>query len=206
MVTESASNHASKAPGAAIANGRSGSYFKVMSQIVSGRFAFVLVTTLLLAACSTAQPSVYAPMASRDGYAEESLGKGLYRVAFQGNGVTSKERVQNYCLYRAAELTLAQGSERFAVHDKETKQFTQVTRDYYDGWGYPYYGRRSYYRPYPGPPSRSERTTFRAELTIEPFSGPGTPGDSETAFQVYEAQAVVDQFAPQIVRPQDQPQ
>jgi len=70
MVTESASNHASKAPGAAIANGRSGSYFKVMSQIVSGRFAFVLVTTLLLAACSTAQPSVYAPMASRDGYAE----------------------------------------------------------------------------------------------------------------------------------------
>lgn len=168
------------------------------------RFALLLVTTLLLAACSAPQPSLYAPLAGRDGYAEESIGKGLYRITFQGNAVTSKERVQNYCLYRAAELTLAQGEERFAVHDKQTEQFTQVTRDYYDGWGYPYYGRYSYYRPYPGPASRSERTTFRAMLTIEPFSGSRVASDSGSAFQVYEAQAVIDQFAPQVVRPQDQ--
>lgn len=170
------------------------------------RFALLLVTTLLLAACSAPQPSLYAPIAGRDGYAEESLGKGLYRVIFQGNSVTARERVQEYCLYRAAELTLELGSERFAVHDKQTEQFTQVTREYYDGWGYPYYGRYPYrhYRPYPGPASRSERTTFRAMLTIEPFSGSVAPGGS--AFQVYEARAVVEQFAPRVVRPAEQPQ
>lgn len=165
------------------------------------RFALLLVTTLLLAACSAPQPSLYAPLAGRDGYAEEPLGKGLYRVSFQGNSVTAKERVQEYCLYRAAELTLELGSTRFAVHDKQTEQLTQVTREYYDDWGYPYYGPypSRFYRPYPRTSSRSERTTFRAMLTIEPFSGPAAPGDS--AFQVYEAQAVIDQFAPRVVRP-----
>ena len=152
---------------------------------------------LLLAACAAPQPSLYAPMASRDGYAEEKLGKGLYRVSFQGNHVTSKERVQNYCLYRAAELTLELGGERFAVHDKQTEQFTQVTREYYEDWGYPYYGRYGYYRPYPGPSYQYERTFFRAMLTVEPFSGPAPQG----GFQVYDAREVIQQFTPQIVRP-----
>lgn len=165
----------------------------------------LLLLTLLLASCTAPQPSLYAPLGGRDGYAEESLGKGLYRVTFQGNGATSKERAQNYCLYRAAELTLQMGSDRFAVHDKQTNQLTEVTRDY-DSWGYPYYGpyHRRYYRPYPGPSSQSERTTFRAMLTIEPFSGSVAPGGS--AFQVYEADKVVEQFGPQIVRPDDKPQ
>ena len=169
------------------------------------RFALLLASSLLLAACSAPQPSLYAPITSTDGYAEESLGKGLYQVSFQGNSVTAKELVQNYCLYRAAELTLQKGEQRFAVHDKQTEQLTQVTRDY-DTWGYPYgpYSRR-YYRPYPVHSSRSERTTYRAMLTIEPFSGPRAPGDSGSAFQVYEAQAVVDQFGPRIVRPEDKP-
>ena len=169
------------------------------------RIAFLLLT-LLLASCTAPQPSLYQPLAGRDGYAEESLGKGLYRVTFQGNGATSKERVQNYCLYRAAELTLQMGGDRFAVHDKQTDQLTQVTRDYYDSWGYPYYGpyHRRYYRPYPGPSSQSERTTFRAMLTIEPFSGSVAPGGS--AFQVYDADKVVEQFAPQIQRPDGPPQ
>ena len=156
-----------------------------------------LLLTLLLAACAAPEPSFYAPKVSGDGYAEEELGKGLYRVSFQGNHVTSKERVQNYCLYRAAELTLELGGERFAVYDKQTDQFTQVTREYYDPWGYPGYGRYGYYRHYPGGSYQYERTTFEARLTIEPFSGAGPGG----GFQVYEARAVIEQFAPQIVRP-----
>ncbi len=157
----------------------------------------VLLLTLLLAACAAPQPSVYAPRETRDGYADEVIGKGLYRVSFQGNHVTSKERVQNYCLYRAAELTLELGGENFLVHDKQTEQFTQVTREYHDNWGYPYYGRYRYYQPYPGPTYQYERTFYQATLTIEPFSGPAPSG----GFQVYDARAVIQQFAPQIVRP-----
>ena len=162
------------------------------------RVIALLLLTSLLAACTAPQASFYAPKASRDGYAEEELGKGLYRVSFQGNSVTSKERVQNYCLYRAAELTLELGGERFAVHDKQTEQFTQVTREYYDPWGYPGYGRYGYHRPFPGASTQSERTTFQALLTIEPFSGAEPPG----GFQIYDAQAVIEQYASRIRRPE----
>ncbi len=164
-----------------------------------------LLLTLLLAACAAPQPSLYAPKANRDGYADEALGKGLYQVSFQGNAETSRERVQDYCLFRAAELTLELGAEKFAVHDKLVERYTQVTRRAYDGWGDPYYygpydHRYRYYRPYPPPTYQRERTTFRAQLTIEPFSG-RLPGDGRGAFQVYDAQATYQQFAPRIERP-----
>jgi len=157
----------------------------------------ILLLTLLLTACAAPQPSLYAPRVNHDGYAAEFLGKGLYRVTFQGNGVTSRERVQEYTLYRAAELTLELGGERFAVHDKQTEQYTQVTREYYDDWGSPPYGRYGSYRPYPGGSFQRERTTFQAALIIEPFSGRAAPG----GFQVYDAGAVIAQFGPRIQRP-----
>lgn len=165
----------------------------------------VLLLTLLLAACAAPQPSLYAPQAGRDGYADEHLGKGLYRVYFQGNAATSRARVQDYCLFRAAELTLELGAEKFAVHDKLVERYTRVTRETYPGWGDPYYygpydRHYRYYRPYPPPTYRREYTTFRAQLTIEPFSG-APPGDSSSAFQVYDAQATYSQFAPRIERP-----
>lgn len=158
----------------------------------------VLLLTLLLAACAAPQPSLYAPKDSRDGYAEEAIGKGLYRVSFQGNAVTSRERVQDYCLFRAAELTLEMGATKFAVHDKLVERDTQVTRETYAGDPYygPYYGPRFPRHYYPPPTYERTRTTFRATLTIEPFTG-AAPG----GFQVYDARATFDQFAPRIERP-----
>lgn len=166
--------------------------------------AFLLVT-LLLAACSTPQPSLYAPRGSSGGYAEEPLGNGLYRVSFQGNSVTSRERAEDYALFRAAELTLELGAERFIVHDRLTERFTKVTRETYDP--FPYYGYRPYWyrRPYYYHSPRSyqfERTTYLAELTIEPFTGIA-PRDSGT---VYRAREVLQRLAPRVVRPEDQPQ
>ena len=167
--------------------------------------AFLLVT-LLLAACAAPQPSFYAPLAGRDGYAEEALGKGLYRVKFQGNAVTSRERAEDYALYRAAEMTLEMGALRFAVHDRLTERFTKVTRETYDPFPYygygPYWHRRHYYGLHGGSSYQSERTTYLAELTIEPFTGIA-PRDVGT---VYEADEVIRRLAPQIVRPENAPE
>jgi hypothetical protein len=160
-----------------------------------------LLVMLLLGACAAPQPSLYAPLAGRDGYAEEELGKGLYRVKFQGNAVTSKERAEDYALYRAAELTLELGSFRFAVHDRLTERFTKVTRESYDPYPYygPYWHRRPYYGGYAASRFESERTTYLAELTVEPFTGIA-PRD---VGKVYEADEVIRRLAPQIVRPED---
>ena len=172
------------------------------------RVAVVLATLLLVASCATPQPSLYAPLSENGGYAVETLGKGVYRVTFQGNPATSREQVQDYCLYRAAELTLSLGDTRFAVHDKQTNKTTRVTREIHEGWGGPYFYDRDYpfYRPYPGPTYQRERTSYRAILTIEPFSGETAPGaSSSSGFQVYDAQATVAQLAPHIKRPMPEP-
>ena len=164
------------------------------------RSVAVLLVTLMLGACAAPQPSLYAPLAGRDGYAEEELGKGLYRVKFQGNAVTSQERAENYALYRAAELTLQLGAFRFAVHDRLTERYTRITRERYDP--YPYYGpwyHRPYYGGYATSTFQSERTTYLAELTVEPFTGIA-PRD---VGKVYEADEVIRRLAPQIVRPED---
>src|SRR3546814_215654 len=169
------------------------------------RAAFLLVT-LLRAACASPQPSLYAPLAGRDGYAQEELGKGLYRVSFQGNHVTSRARTEAYALYRAAELTLELGAERFIVHDRLTERFTKVTRETYDPfphYGLGLYGYRSPYAFHHHPQTfQSERTTYLAQLTVEPFTGIA-PRDGG---KVYRAQEVLQQYASQIVRPQEQPE
>src|SRR3546814_15255358 len=94
-----------------------------------------------------------------------------------------------YALYRAAELTLELGAERFAVHDRLTERFTKVTRDTYDPFPYYGYGAYWYRRPYFGHPSphtyRYKRTTYLAELTVEPFTGIA-PGDVGKVYRARE--------------------
>ncbi len=163
------------------------------------KIAGILLLAVLLAACAGPKPSLYAPKESRDGYAEESLPKGLYRVTFQGNRVTSRERAENYALYRAAELTLEKGAETFIVHDKLTERLTRVTRERAYPWGYSGFGRY-HRRPYSYRATsvyESETTTFLAQLTIEPYSG----APPQEGFQSHEARAVIRRLEPQIARP-----
>ena len=75
-------------------------------------------TALLLAACATRTP--YQPMQKGQGYSEQKLEAGRYRVTVVGSTATPRETVENYLLYRAAELTVAAGYERFSLRDQQT--------------------------------------------------------------------------------------
>ena len=71
--------------------------------------AAAIVTTLATAACQSG-PTPYQPGAGRDlGYTESRIENDRYRIAFKGNSLTDRETVENYMLYRAAELTLQNG-------------------------------------------------------------------------------------------------
>src|SRR5207244_551111 len=89
------------------------------------RPALVLLASLAalaLAACETATP--YQPnvpgQAASGGFSETRLEPGRFRVTFSGNSLTSRETVEGYLLYRAAELTLAQGFDTFTIVDRHT--------------------------------------------------------------------------------------
>jgi hypothetical protein len=79
------------------------------------RIVLPAALALLLAAC--ASPTPYQPgwMGDGYGYSEQRIEDNRFRVAFQGSSATPRETVENYLLYRAAELTLAQGGDYFVI-------------------------------------------------------------------------------------------
>ena len=90
----------------------------------------------LLAACATETP--YQPLNphgySAGGYSEQRLEENRYRVMFTGNSFTSRQRVENYLLYRAAELTLQAGYDGFTMVNRGTDPHT-TTRVMGDPFG-----------------------------------------------------------------------
>lgn len=73
-----------------------------------------LCSAFLLAACATS--GLYQARDGESGYAETQLNQAQWRVEFVGDDFTSRETVETYLLYRAAELTAANGHAWFAMN------------------------------------------------------------------------------------------
>lgn len=98
--------------------------------------AFTVFALLGLAACAT--PATYGPKtgSSLTGYTDEQLAQNRYRVTFSGNSVTPRATVEDYLLYRAAQVTLDSGFAGFAFDARDTKAKTTYfsTFDSFPGW------------------------------------------------------------------------
>lgn len=178
--------------------------------------AAAAAATLALSACATAtpyQPYTAAGSAS-GGFTDTRIASDRFRVSFQGNTVTERERVERYLLFRAAELTLAEGYDWFSLVDRDTERQARryvVDRDPfgYDYWQPSWYyvrsGGRIYrvydpfpvYRPSFGRYDVQEIDKYRATAEIFMGRGPKPEGD-RTAFT---AREVVANLGPSIVRP-----
>jgi hypothetical protein len=81
-----------------------------------------LLVLLTLAAC--AAPTPYAPADPGDvddrGYTSAPIAPDRFRVAFSGNSFTPRETVEDYLLFRAAEVALAEDCPFFRVDRRET--------------------------------------------------------------------------------------
>jgi hypothetical protein len=95
-----------------------------------------------LSACETATP--YQPLRTGSeasgGFSDQRLDQNHFRVNFQGNTVTSRNTVETYLLYRAAEVTVAQGYDWFETADRHTERDQQTYID-------PLYGPYGYWSP-----------------------------------------------------------
>jgi hypothetical protein len=185
------------------------------------KIAAPLAALAILAGCTTATP--YQPLGStrtQGGYVDQQLDATHYRVSFFGNSLTSRQQVENYLLYRAAELTLARGFNCFTVVNHGTdRQTTIQTRPYggfggYGGFGYggyypgwsPYwsmhgpYGWYNYDPFFGGPFSRYDIDTIdryqaMADIALSKGQCQTTPG-------TFNAAEVVQNLRPYIVYPQ----
>jgi len=77
----------------------------------------LLLTAALLSGCATA----YGPHGFTGGYTETKIDDSTYRVVFNGNGQTSRDKVWYYWIYRCAELTTQNGYEFFIPSQTQLK-------------------------------------------------------------------------------------
>ena len=113
--------------------------------------AALALSVAALGGCTTATPyQPYIPegvAGVHGGYSEQQLATDRFMVRFHGNELASRERVEAYLLYRAAELTVSQGYDWFMPVTSHTERDVQTytTPAPYNPWyGYPYW------RPYWG--------------------------------------------------------
>jgi hypothetical protein len=172
-------------------------------------FAVAATAALSLSACAT--PTLYQPATkanSGQGYTEQQIETGRWRVSFSGNSVTSRQTVESYMLFRAAELTVQNGFDWFETVDRATQQQTS-----YFGTPDPWWGRygpywRPYWRTYRGGAwgawgpgwgadwDVNEITRFEAGAEIVMHHG-AKPADNPRAF---DARDVMANIGPHVVR------
>ncbi len=182
------------------------------------RVLTALAATLALSACATATPYQPAGPDQRNGFSEYRVESNRFRVTFAGNSVTSRETVEAYLLFRAAELTVQNGYDWFETVGRNTEANTRyvATPDpfygprvapYWGGYG-PYW--RPYWRTYgyggwsawdpfwPRDVDVRSITRYEASSEIIMHRGP-RPGGNPNAF---DAREVVQNLQGRVIRPQ----
>jgi len=174
-----------------------------------------------LSACATAtpyQPNIPGQQAS-GGFSETRIEADRFRVNFTGNSLTSRETVEGYLLYRAAELTVSEGYDYFLIADRQTDKQSRTYvepdpfyRPYYGGgFGYwrpswRYYGAGFGWRswdPFWGDPFWGDRVDVRtvnkyeASAEIVMRKGAKPAGDPHA----FDARAVMQSIGPRLQRP-----
>lgn len=110
--------------------------------------ALLGVSLMVLSACATTTPYQEASKPGAfDGYTQTMIENDRARVSFAGNSLTERETVENYLLYRAAELTVERGFDTFKLIESDTEKETRL-RSTGTGLGYGHNSfRYSYFSP-----------------------------------------------------------
>ena len=163
--------------------------------VMMKKFILVFGLGFLLTGC--VDPTPYAPRSERYGYADQQVDQTHYRVSFIGNNETSRDTVENYLLYRAAQLTLASGNDWFTTTQHDVDKNTS-----YSGFADPTFGvgvGPAFADGYYGGGTVVDETPsneYRADLTMVVSRGV-KPADNNT----YDAHAVLQHLQPLIVVP-----
>ncbi|MEM9705261.1 MAG: hypothetical protein AAF850_04200 [Pseudomonadota bacterium] len=113
------------------------------------RLFFAAAFLATLAACATSTPYAPADQGGGYGFAEQRIEDDRFRITFRGNSLTTRETVENFLLYRAAEVTLANGFDYFVVVEGDTETRRQLRSSTFANPGFGAFGGPAYFGRYP---------------------------------------------------------
>lgn len=115
------------------------------------RHILIAASAATLAACATATP--FQPASEPggfDGYTQQMIENDRARISFGGNSLTKRDTIENYLLFRAAEMTLEKGFDHFVLQERdlEENKRVRVTQNGFGGgfgafdpyFGYSFFG------------------------------------------------------------------
>ena len=162
-----------------------------------------LIAALALGGC--AKPTPYRAGGGGYGYDSQALSEERHRVSFAGNAATPRKTVENYLLYRAAELTLEEGGDHFVVLYREIERhgnYPNTGPGWHTSfglghcWGCGWRDGVSAGVVLGVPVAGYPREQYRAFAEIAVRPGP-PPADDRHA---YDAREVIARLGPEIVR------
>ena len=171
------------------------------------RALFAGLSLTLIAACAT--PTPYTPaLDDRYGYSEQKIETDRYRVQFSGNAMTDRETVEQYLLYRAAELTREQGFDHFIIARRDVDETSRLIGSpvnagnpslFYPHYRYfhPRFGWYGAHDPFWNDVRLTEVSKY--EATAEIVLGRGTKPSRPDAFQ---AADVIENLRPTLRLPE----
>lgn len=166
----------------------------------------VVLAGLVLAACASTTPYQAAGANGGYGYTERKIEDNRFALGFNGNSLTERATVENYLLFRAAELTLEKGFDYFVVSQRGTEGNSRLVPfggpsrfGFYPeyAWYAPRYGWRPYYDPFWNDTTYREVTRYQATAEIVLFRGQKPANDP----QAFDARQVKQNLEGQVARP-----
>lgn len=134
---------------------------------MSKKIIVAIVAGFLLGGCASGP--AYRPAVAPDdyGYRDTLLTSDRYRVSFAGDYGMARETVENFALFRAADVATNQGAARFRINSRETSPVTSTygggpSTSIGYGFGYPYWGTSIGYST-----GGSSRTRYETVLEIQ---------------------------------------
>lgn len=158
-------------------------------------FIGLIALAVLLTGCASGP--AYQPAATPGGYGyrDTRLTAQHYRVSFSGDYGTARETVENFALFRAAQVTLLHGDDHFRVVSQQTWPITDNTDygptalfGYGYGWGSPFWAGGIGLRT-----AGETRTRYESVIQIE--IGPDVPDQGP---DIYDARQVKQNLAPEV--------
>lgn len=165
----------------------------------------LIAVAAVASACTGA--SLYAPVPERGryGYSQQQLEQDRFRVSFAGNSLTDLTTVENYVLYRSAEVTVENGGDWFEVvggsneTERQFRGFGGVNTGFNYTFFHPRFGAFGFYDPFFNDVNIREITRY--DVSAEIVIGMGDkPADTPRA---YNAHDVIDNLDSFVTRPNE---